>query len=321
MQIQTYIQLLVMAWIVYDLASDERDYRRFLMAYVYGCCILIADTVLNFLRGQTAVEAGRYAGANVNAVEMVVILSLGIPMAWSLAVNSTKTTLWGKIGWVVHLGYIPAAIFSSFLTGSRTGLFTLLPGIVYLLNGMRPMRWRTKFVLGMLFIASMYALSTQIPASTMSRLMSVGESVSSYDLGGRGELWDRSIALFREHPLLGVGSGAFKDYLVYGSVVHNTFLSVLCELGLIGFAIFAVIITLLVREAWKQSKSGQHRSFAMLLIWLLGSLSLTWELTKVTWLTFTFIALATRGAAEEAGSVYADAPQSIGMDHHELQIR
>ncbi|MCU0558698.1 MAG: O-antigen ligase family protein [Desulfobacterales bacterium] len=300
MQIQTYVQLLVMSWIVYDLAADERDYRRFLMAYVIGCYVVVVDTILNFLRGEFAVEPGRYVGANVNAVEMVVILSLGIPIAWFLALNSPRDSLHNKVGLVLHLGYIPLAVFASFLTGSRTALFTLLPGIVYLFSSMRLMAWRTKFILGMLVIGSIYAVSTQIPGVTMSRLMTIGESVADRDLGGRVDLWERSIELIREYPLLGVGSGAFKDYTVYGSVVHNTFLSVFCELGLIGFAIYMAMLAILGREGFRQSRCGQHRSLAMLAIWALGSLSLTWELTKVTWLTFTFVLLATEWLAAPA---------------------
>jgi len=76
---------------------------------------------------------------------------------------------------------------------------------------------------------------------------------------GRVDLWHVGLQVFRSHPIIGVGAGNFQvvepaysitdinltrpDLVVdLTKVVHNTYLQVLAEVGLIGFALFASII-------------------------------------------------------------------------------
>jgi O-antigen ligase len=75
-------------------------------------------------------------------------------------------------------------------------------------------------------------------------------------IGGRLEFYHNTIAIIAEHPLLGVGTGGFREAYaarVQGSEMgethnpHNLYLLVTAQLGLAGFALLAFLIV----EQWR----------------------------------------------------------------------
>lgn len=72
------------------------------------------------------------------------------------------------------------------------------------------------------------------------------EYVYSGDLGnaifssGREELWKQTVKIFFENPIWGVGWWKLTDLI--GNQPHNTYLQILCELGIVGFIIFIIAI-------------------------------------------------------------------------------
>lgn len=81
-----------------------------------------------------------------------------------------------------------------------------------------------------------------------------GEDIST----GRFTLYEEAISLFLEHPLIGAGWSGFRFYyntVVLGSDsfaasdVHNIYIQVLCETGIIGFSVFLLIAYFSLRNA------------------------------------------------------------------------
>jgi O-antigen ligase len=126
----------------------------------------------------------------------------------------------------------------------------------------------------------------------LDRLATIGSSIAARDLGGRVDLWYGGTALFIKHPLLGVGSGAFDKANEIGSVAHNTFLSVLAELGIIGFLLFFVILVVVVSQAVHHSKSNSLFWLTVLAVWAIGISALTWEFRKPTWLFLSLVVIS-----------------------------
>jgi len=85
------------------------------------------------------------------------------------------------------------------------------------------------------------------------------------------------IDLFTEHPLFGIGAGNFK---FYGAAVdpslslplHNFYLAVLVETGVVGFTLYFGAITLIVTGAVRTLFSGALRCDALVFIALLAAL-------------------------------------------------
>jgi len=114
-------------------------------------------------------------------------------------------------------------------------------------------------------------------------------SIASGDLGGRVNLWLQSILYFYDNPIIGIGSGAISSPFVVGVLAHNTFLSVLTELGLIGFILFMSMLVVTLKQAIKQNKNYASLWVTILAIWAIGVFTLTWEYRKVTWLILILI--------------------------------
>jgi O-antigen ligase len=131
------------------------------------------------------------------------------------------------------------------------------------------------------------ALLPFIPQSVISRIGTVGDSISKADLGGRVAMWRSSIAVLVQHPIFGVGSGAVDRMI--GGAVHNTFISVFTETGFIGLVFFLCILGLVIYRIAMLPKRISALWLIIFLTWLIGVISLSWEFRKLTWIILSFI--------------------------------
>jgi O-antigen ligase len=140
-------------------------------------------------------------------------------------------------------------------------------------------------------------------------------------LTGRTVIWKAGWELFRDHPFLGIGANAFRLIVSrvlaepihadeYGSAsmpaAHNTFLSVLVELGVIGFALFCALLGALALSLRAMPPFQQKLWIVCLAVWVVGVSSLTWEMRKPTWF---FLGLLTA----QCGSILPGSGQRRGM--------
>lgn len=64
---------------------------------------------------------------------------------------------------------------------------------------------------------------------------------------GRSELYIKAINAFKQNPIFGIGIGRFASYTGENTAVHNTYLQVLCEQGIVGIVlyIFPLVVALI----------------------------------------------------------------------------
>jgi O-antigen ligase len=297
--IKTYIQLGILAWILWDMYTTPKALRLALQAYVLGAYVTIGSTIYNYLTGEIISEyqLGRFAGSGLNAVDQAIILALGLPIAWHLG-TSEGSGINNRVLRLVNFAYIPTSLFAIILTGSRMALFAVLPAIVYVIGTANRLKASIRISIFAVFVGALFAILPYIPASTLNRLGTASDSIATGDLGPRGKLWRESVAVFSEHPLLGVGSGALRTVKELGGVAHNTFLSVMAELGLIGFVLFAVMLAIVVHQSVNQTKGLSGLWLTVLAIWTIGVSSLTWEFRKPTWLFLSLIVISANQSYE-----------------------
>lgn len=134
--------------------------------------------------------------------------------------------------------------FTCFATSSRAALVTAvvlaLFCVVYVPEKMKIKATVKRVVAIVLVVAAMqYIIMRFLPESSFLRLF----DFESYAGGSeRDILWTATWKLWTEHPLtILVGTGWGTAYVhLHGRAVHNTFLSMLCDVGLIGTLLFLV---------------------------------------------------------------------------------
>jgi O-antigen ligase len=284
---QTSLQLAGMVFLLWDLYTTPAALRAGLQAYVLGGYVSIASTIINYFT-DNAFYFQRYAATGFNVNDLGIILALGMPVAWHLTMpeDNTRRSLVLRI---VNYAYIPAAIVAILLTASRSALFATLPALLFMLGSLTQLKPYLRALIIVVLVGSLFALQPLIPQSAYHRLAATGNEVTEGDLNGRLEIWGDGLVSFAENPILGIGSGAFAEITDTGKIGHNFALSLLVEIGIIGFAFFALALGIVFYQAWQQPKWTTRFWLAIMAIWLWGAATHNLEYRKQTWLFLTLI--------------------------------
>ena len=160
----------------------------------------------------------------------------------------------------------------AFLLQSRGALFALMLGIAMWIA----LHW--KWTIPVMIMASALALivTTFVEGQPVLQLLYGQAGVSSNSsFVQRQDLWMQSIYLIRQSPLVGIGLNAYAQIgpvsFPYSPAqpgldvphVHNLFLQVALDTGVIGLAAFVVLIGLAVSMAWRAYRSQTERYLAI----------------------------------------------------------
>ena len=129
-----------------------------------------------------------------------------------------------------------------------------------------------------------------VPEWQFDRILTFSEELETGEISGRGDLWRAAIEIWLNSPLnsiIGIGIGGFG--MEVGIVAHNTFLSVLSETGLFGFLLYMSVIVSLVIATLRSHREVRFLLLTLLMVWVTGALSLTWENSKLTWLVWSLV--------------------------------
>ena len=291
-QVITYVQLLLLALIVWDLYEEAADLERALQAYVLGCWVCIATLLHAYVSGDVQ---RRFTVGLFNENTLGFTLALGLPMAWHLGTSVLREArgAGGRLTLLLRLAnfaFIPAAGFSIFLTASRSSMLSALLGLGYMgLSIGRVRRGGRLLLFGAAAAGAIYGVSL-VPKTSMERLEDTSVEMSDGDWNGRLPIWNEALRIFSERPLAGVGISAFTVAAVETRAApHNFALSLLAELGLIGFALFSGILIGCVALALRQPHGLPAFWLSMLAVWLLNAATHVYEDKKITWLLFGLI--------------------------------
>jgi O-antigen ligase len=151
----------------------------------------------------------------------------------------------------------------------------------------------------------------------------------------RAHLYQLGTVRWLERPLFGWGPGS-ATFLIEQSHIpalrhfkefHNTYLDVLIRLGIVGSALLAAWLWLLLRSLWRAYRQGRlprdvflflAGAFALLALWSLGDFRLVHADLRAYWLmlagsAYTFQLHAARGSSEAQGR--GDFSQAAPAEH------
>lgn len=291
----TFAQLIAMAWLIWELCRTARQQHELLAAYVAGAVLASVATIARFAMNRPTYWR-RYAAAGFDPNDLGLTVALAIPMALYLALKYTdgrRFALWAAVA---------LAEGAILLSGSRTALVSGL-----LAFGFAAWRWRESDVVArvaavILFGALLLGPVRLAPAASRERLSTLHTELTQGTLHGRTRIWKTGLKAFKQHPIVGVGAGAYPTAVRpwlgvpaipgHEYVAHNAFLSVLVEEGFVGFALFGTMLACAVVFAWVMPGHDRALWTVMLVVWGAGVSTLTWEHRKPTWLLLALLTTA-----------------------------
>lgn len=281
--------------LIWDIYRTQARIEAAMQAFLFGGYLSIVTMVLNFASGQQARQwEKRFAATGFDPNDIALLLAIGVPMATYLVTRKSGPIFFRVLNFLYPIGAALAIV----LSGSRGALLAALPAYLFYFVRMARLgpAWRVAVVL---VLAGVAFGATQLDiGAPLQRLATVTGSSGDDHLDGRSEIWQAAWRAFGEHPYLGVGGGAFQAATLgrngqeVALVAHNTYLSVLSELGPVGFLLFAVILTLVIRSALGQAAPMREMSLTALVVWAIGVSALSWEFRSQTWFLFGLIVAA-----------------------------
>ncbi|MCA9838053.1 MAG: O-antigen ligase family protein [Trueperaceae bacterium] len=253
------VQLVFMAWLVADFVSrDKTIIPKLLSYYTLSASVLALLGIVNFMRGLDAggfSQQTRTSGLEGQGVEHFAFYLLPALFSALHFVFYAKS-LSKRLFFALLAGILATAILAS---GTRGAWLSALGGLIIVyLPRLRIRQW-----IGLLIVvfASGFILM-KVPAVSEFVAYRAGSALES---GGAGRLsiWKVSSAVFKDHPIRGVGfrnyeyTVSLQDfeeanfnidyyYAFKPQVPHNIYLEVLLDQGLVGFLLWAIWLGRLV---------------------------------------------------------------------------
>lgn len=190
---------------------------------------------------------GRLIILKTNANLLGVLASIVIVMAIDLIIIQKAKRF--------YFFYLVIAIILAFmimtLTGSRKAILILGVGIlVYFVLLNRSIQYKlirlVPFVL-IGFIAYKSIMSNELIAER------INTEFTHRDYGGRLPIWEATVEIIKDYPIMGAGIGEFSDQITRKlgrlRVTHNEFLTVLAYGGFLGLLLFLFFLTAIARRS------------------------------------------------------------------------
>jgi O-antigen ligase len=267
--VERYALNAVLLLIAYGAIRKRADLAWVIGAFVCGAGIAVAYGIAMppATGASTAVE--RLAGTTGDPDGLAQVLVAALPLAVALAAGRDWPPVLRALGAATAVLSVPGIVLSL----SRGGLIALT--VVLIVAPLLAGRWRAKLLLVVPLVVLASAGYLLANPSALQRI------TSSNGGTGRTDLWTVGLRIVADQPVQGVGAGNFANASIHyllrpgrlvrsdliattPKVAHNTYLTVVAELGLVGALLFAALIGIALGCAWRAVRLfARHRDGPM----------------------------------------------------------
>lgn len=301
----TYLQVLILLLMLWDLFDTDDSIVAGLQAYVLGAYVAAASVISNFITSPEArfPRHQRFSALGYEVDGIALIVAIAAPAALYLAVGPAakqRSNVW----MLLNSAYVPIALFALALTGTRGAVLASIPTLVFALRTLWGASGARRLVAATALAAAVLIVGWFAPPEMLHRIATAAGEVTGTeqagsgwgqgDIGGRADIWAQSLGAFSERPLGGVGLGAHREAVRVGKEAHNTYLSVLTETGAVGFLAFLVVLVAIWNRVRLHRGWNRWYWFSQLAVIAIGAMSLSLEDSKSVWI---FVALALASTA------------------------
>ena len=299
-RVRLMIFMLVLVWMVTELAASERIRHYLMQAYVLGCFVLCGILINAFISGH-AIDGYRYVPSNFNPNVAADMIAVGVAMA--LLITGSR---YGRKLLILNIAFVPLGLFGVILTASRSGFFlTCLAavGVFFVLRHTRLLYRAAWFVVLVGVFAGVFfgLAANQTLGVNLQRLTFQTGTYSLGTLTGRTTIWSAGLEHFEEHPLAGVGAGTFnaavEGQLGGRNSAHNVFIETAVETGTVGLILLIVALVASASPVlhWRDHQTGLR----MVLLMVVIGASLVANISAYYLLWFVLAVLSRTGATNE----------------------
>ncbi|MDG2312872.1 MAG: O-antigen ligase family protein [Alphaproteobacteria bacterium] len=289
-----------------NLTASEID--RILLFFV--CAVLLNVILIFWEVAQGGIVFKRATGFFKNPNQAALAIVLGF---WYLLIKFPN-----KIGpRVLSLFVLIAFVLAIVFTGSRSALLVLTLSLLcwYVATTNRSMG-KIFVIVGIFFsvyLAAAIIFSTVENLGTMEKAMETRfdpDNASLASGSGRTDIWKSGFLLSIDNAFIGVGASQYKayhqDYIARGDAyktvlehnlsLHNDYMVMFVEFGLVSFLIYLYILYYLFSGLWSSTRSKKYRQLATFFCMALLTIILTGvfqeQFKLMTYWLFIALALA-----------------------------
>jgi O-antigen ligase len=243
----------ILVFVTYSAVRNREDLLVIVWAFLAGS-FLISVVAIAGSRGQ----GGRLTGGVLDPNYLAAALACSI-IVGSFLLPSTRS-----LARVVLVGFIATDLIALTLTQSRGGLIALGAAMFIACVVAGPARPQAISLVVVITAVGIAYFAVVAPAVVRERITNISEQGSA----GRSDTWQIAFQVGSHHPLAGVGLANFpvveanyisnsidilkaQEVLNTRLVVHNTYLELFAELGVIGLALFLAILATTMAAAWR----------------------------------------------------------------------
>ena len=300
----TLIQLWVLSVVLFNVftlkQSDHYVLLRAIQVSVVATAVVSAPGFL--------MQSGRMAGTLLNANSYGLAMLLGFAATLIFPVR-------GRLARVAQLIVIVFLSSQAMLSGSRKAMLGVLTfvGLYGLLTVARNSR-RPGAVFALIFVFALASLGILRWAQSSPYWYRVetfvsfmgGEEVAEGSISVRAQMIASGLELWREHPIIGVGTNQFRYYAhIFGiseTYSHSNPVELLANFGIIGallyYSIYAAI-TWRIMSAWRGQRHVPEKRHQLatgacfFLVWALLELAWVSYYSKIHWIAFGLVLVIT----------------------------
>ncbi|MGP4079196.1 O-antigen ligase family protein [Pseudalkalibacillus sp. R45] len=278
----TYISITVFFILLTTINYHQRQIKLFIMSTLYGSTILAIFMLssMTLYHGKGIRYSLSILNAEIDPNNIAAFLAYGVLISFN-------NTFMKKNNKLKNIVFLIINIIALFYTGSRGAFITI--GFALIILSIYKFRSNGRYYFSIKSIAkSMLVLTIVVvflnifvPESLLSRIL----EFTSYESGSeRTNIWAFAIERLASSPLIGYGVGSFPEvantYYGIHKGMHNTFLMVLFEVGIVGFIFFVSFIINLFLKAINQK---HYFALAILFTALIPSLFLDSLVKRFFW--------------------------------------
>ena len=301
----TYIQLLGLMVIGTILITSTNSAKVFGYSIIAGTLISVIGGTLTggFEISEEATFRVRLAGLHGNPNEFAIMCIISL-----ICLNYFIPSVNNKLLRILMFSAMPFMFFGLAFSISRTGLIAAIivaSIMLFLKFRIQVSNILIKSTPVALFVIGFIILISVLPAQYRDLWFGSIQREISNRTGTtevRLEIWKISIDSIKENPITGIGAGRFKSFAenkwtldqnYRERAVHNTYLGIMTEMGMVGFLLFsifnlAIFYELIVYSRNKGLAMGNenisYMFFLVLVVWAIFGLFGNGEYGKILWL-------------------------------------